>query len=275
MEVVPLDGALGCEVRGVDVSKPLDDVQAAALKNAFLEHGVMLLRGQKVDEAAFVRFSRYIGDEESYASTLSAYAPQGWPQIQVLSNMEKGGKAVGVKGAGQYWHTDRSYVRAPAWATVLHALVVPHDDTGTPLGDTVFSDCVAALAALPDELRRTLSTLSAWHEYVFRFSARNDSLPGLAHPVVIRHPLTGKEILYVNAGFTHRIVELPEDEGRALLETLYAHVADPRFTYRHSWKVGDLLVWDNYSTQHLATGDYGPDQSRLMWRTVVKGFPVH
>ena len=99
-------------------------------------------------------------------------------------------------------------------------------------------------------------------------------MPGLAHPVIIRHPLSGKEILYVNAGFTHRINELPDAESKALLDSLYAHVADERFLYRHSWKVGDVLIWDNYSTQHLASSDYGPDQHRMMWRTVVKGFPI-
>ncbi|MGD9943809.1 MAG: TauD/TfdA dioxygenase family protein [Burkholderiaceae bacterium] len=274
MEVIPMDAGLGCEVRDVDLSRPLAQQQIDALRQAFVDHGVMVVRGQQLDEAQMVAFSRYFGPEESYQSTLSQYLRPGFPQIQVLSNIVENGRPLGVRDAGQYWHTDRSYVTHPAWSSILYSLRIPRDDTGRPLGDTVFSNMVAAYHALPAERQAQLSKLSAWHEYVFRFSEKNDSLPGLAQPIVIAHPITGKPCLYVNKGFTRHIVGMSEADSEQLLEELYAHVARDEFLYRHHWREGDVLMWDNFSTQHCAISDYGPETPRLMWRTVVKGFPV-
>ncbi len=274
MEIKQLNAVIGCEVHGIDLSQPLSEENVRRIKQAFLDHGVLIVRNQALNEAQFIDFAHHIGPHESYESTLSEFLKPDYPDILVLSNIVENGRKLGVQDAGQYWHTDRSYVACPAWSSILHAKRIPHDENGRPLGDTMFSSSVAAFAALPASERERLESLSAWHEYVFRFSKPNDSLPGVAHPVVLTHPATGAKCLYVNAGFTQKILGIPEEESKALLESLYTHAAREEFVYRHKWCPGDVLMWDNYSTQHQAVKDYWPDQPRLMWRTTIKGFPL-
>ena len=274
MELKPTGAALGVEVTGVDLRVPLPEPDRRAMREALLRNGVLFVRGQQLDESQFVRFARNFGDIEIYDSTLSKFLLPNQPEIIVLSNIEKDGKPIGVVDAGTYWHTDRSYVATPAWSSSLYALEVPHANDGTPLGDTEYSNMTAAYLALPPAKRERLATLFAWHEYVFRFSEKNASMPGVRQPVVLNHPVTKAPCLYVNKGFTHRILDLPDDEAAALLEELFEHAKQPEFIYRHRWQVGDLLMWDNYSTQHRATGGYALPQRRHMWRTTIQGFPL-
>lgn len=275
MKFMSTGAALGAELVGADLRNPLTAEQQEQVRQALARHGVIFARNQMLSESEFVRFARSFGEIESYASTLQNFILPDHPEILVLSNIERDGKPVGVKDAGSYWHTDRSYVENPAWTSCLMAKEVPHDDSGHPLGDTEFASMTAALEALQHDIRQRVEGLHAWHEYVFRFSEKNESMPGVAHPIVLKHPLTGQPCLYVNRGFTHRVVELDEEEGAELLQLLYAHAEQKRFTYRHKWQVGDVLLWDNYATQHNATGGYGPHQRRLMWRTTVKGPKLH
>jgi len=274
MELKPTGAALGAEITGADLTRPLSETDRARLRDGLARHGVLFARGQDLDPAQVVQFARNFGEIERYDSTLSKYLLPEQPEIIVLSNIERDGKAIGVVDAGTYWHTDRSYVAKPAWSSCLYAVEVPRADDGTPLGDTEFSSMTAAYEALPAAERERLKTLYAWHEYVFRFSEKNESMPGVRQPVVLEHPLTGAPCLYVNKGFTHRILDLPEEEGAALIEKLFEHVKKPEFIYRHQWKAGDLLLWDNYSTQHRATGGYTLPQRRHMWRTTIQGFPL-
>lgn len=274
MEIRKLTPTVGCEVSGIDLSRPLDAPTIEKLKNAFVEHGVLIMRGQHLDERQFIDFARGFGPLESYESTLSQYLMPQHPDILVLSNMMENGRQVGVQDAGQYWHTDRSYVAQPAWSSVLHAKRIPHDENGKPLGGTLFSSMVGAVDMLDGELRKKLEKLSVLHEYVFRFSKPNDSMPAATHPLILEHPLTKKPCLYVNAGFTKKILGMAEEESKALLESLYAHITSESLVYRHEWQEGDLLMWDNYSTQHRAVNDYKPGQDRLMWRTTIQGFPL-
>jgi taurine dioxygenase len=274
MELKLTGAALGAEIVGLDLAVPLPTNEREQLRDALARHGVLFVRGQHLAPSQFVQFARNFGEIERYDSTLSQYLLPGQPEIIVLSNIEKDGKPIGVVDAGTYWHTDRSYVAKPAWSSCLYAVEVPHAEDGTPLGDTEFSSTTAAYEALPASDCEALERLSAWHEYVFRFSERNESMPGVSHPVVLAHPLTGARCLYVNQGFTHHILDLPEDESTRLIERLFEHVRQPQFVYRHRWKVGDLLLWDNYSTQHRATGGYKLPQRRHMWRTTIQGFAL-
>jgi taurine dioxygenase len=132
----------------------------------------------------------------------------------------------------------------------------------------------SAYQAMSDSQKEHLSKLSAWHEYVFRFTEKNASMPGVQHPVILKHPVTQAPCLYVNQGFTHRIIGLSDEESRRLLEELFEHARRDEFIYRHRWQVGDLLFWDNYGTQHRATGGYQLPQRRHMWRTTIQGFPL-
>ena len=274
MKIRQLTMAIGAEVEGLDLREPIAPPDFAKIRQAFIDHGVLIVRGQDLDADQFIRFARCFGPDESYGSTLSEFLLPGHPEIISLSNIIENGRRLGVQDAGQYWHTDRSYVQQPAWSSMLYSRRVPHDDKGEPLGDTQFASTIAALAALPPDERARLGKLQAWHEYVFRFTKPNDSMPGVAHPIVLHHPLSGAACLYVNAGFTQRVIGLSPDESKALLERLYAHTARDEFVYRHKWRVGDVLMWDNYSTVHNAVSDYGPHQHRLMWRTTIKGIPL-
>lgn len=274
MEIRALDAPFGCEVVGVDLSRPLPDEAAQRIRQEFLKHGLLIIRNQHLNERQFVDYGRHFGSYESYESTLSEYLKPDYPDILVLSNIVENGRKLGVQDAGQYWHTDRSYVARPAWASILHSIRVPRGDNGEPLGDTLFSSSIAAFAALPAGEQARLRKLSALHRYVFRFSKPNDSMPEVVHPVVLSHPVTGAPCLYVNAGFTHSLVGMPAEESEALLSALYEHVKRDEFTYRHRWEVGDVLMWDNYSTQHCAVSNYTPQQPRLLWRTTLEGFAL-
>jgi taurine dioxygenase len=274
MKLVPTGAALGVEATEVDLREPLGEADRAALRGALLSHGVVFLRGQKLSARQFVDAARIFGEIEMYDSTLKKFLLPEQPEVIVLSNIVEDGKPIGIVDAGTYWHTDRSYVKKPAWSSCLHALEVPHAEDGTPLGDTEFASMPKAYAGLDPALKERLRGLSAWHEYVFRFSEKNDAMPGVTHPIVLEHPVTKQACLYVNKGFTHRIPDLQGDEGKALLEQLFEHAHQPEFIYRHRWQVGDVLLWDNYSTQHNATGGYALPQRRHMWRTTIQGFAL-
>lgn len=276
MEFRSTGGGVGMEVLGADFRHPPTERERQALREALPDAGFLLIRGQHLDERQFVDFAKSFGEIEPYGSTMKRFLLKDHPDILVLSNIvDAQGEPVGVADAGSYWHTDRSYVPKPAWASCLLAREVPRADDGTPLGDTEFASMTAAAQALEPGLRRRLEGLSAWHEYVFRFTERNDSMPGVQHPVILSHPLTGKPCLYVNKGFTHRLLGVPASESDALLEQLYEHARRAEFIHRHRWQEGDLLLWDNYSTQHRATGGYALPQRRLMWRTTIQGFALH
>jgi taurine dioxygenase len=272
MKITTMDAALGAEITDLDLTT-LTSTEFERIKETLLQRGVVVVRGQTLSPTQYVEFARRFGDIEQY-DHLSEFFLPGNPEIIVLSNIVKEGRKIGVGEGGQYWHTDRSYVAKPAWLSVLHAITVPHDQSGKPLGETHFASMTAALSALPEPERGRAETLSAWHQYVYRFTQRDQKMEGISHPIALQHPLTGEKCLYVNKGFTHRVVGLDDTESADLLESLYAHAVKEEFVYRHQWKVGDVLFWDNYSTQHCAIGNYGPDTPRLMWRTTVQGFPL-
>ncbi|MGE0802466.1 MAG: TauD/TfdA dioxygenase family protein [Lautropia sp.] len=273
MEIRKLSAALGAEVVGADLRRPLAKADFARVREAFLDHSVLVFRGQDLTPAQLVTFSEQWGPSESYRATLGDIVMKDHPVI-VLSNIIENGKPLGGQDAGRYWHTDGSYVRKPAWFSALYAREVPRGDDGRPLGDTRFASMAAALEALPREDQERLSRLTALHKYVYRYTRRDTQLEGVSHPMILTHPVTGRRGIYVNAGFTDSVEGLPEEEGRKLLGRIYEHVEHPDFGYRHRWAVGDVVMWDNYITQHRATGDFGPDRRRLMWRTTIQGFDL-
>jgi taurine dioxygenase len=274
LQLKSTDRALGMEIEGLDLRQPLSASDSATLKDAVLRHHVVFLRNQHLDSQGFVDFARSLGEIESYESTLQQYLLPKQPEVIVLSNIEENGKAIGVVDAGSFWHTDRSYVKKPAWLSVLYALEVPYAEDGTPVGDTEFASMTAAVKAMPPAKRERLERLFAEHQYVFRWSKDNGSMPPVRHPVILKHPVSKVPCLFVNGGFTHRILDLPEAESRELLDELFAYATQRDFVYRHQWKAGDVLLWDNYATQHLATGGYKLPQRRHLWRTTIQGFEL-
>jgi taurine dioxygenase len=210
------------------------------------------------------------------------YLLPNYPEILLISNIkDENGEHIGLADAGFTWHTDVSYLKKPSRCSLLYAKEVPHRD-GKALGDTLFTNTIAAYEALPEIMKRRLVGLKAIHRYSERRRAPNsprpkltkqqlDDTPDVAHPIVRTHPWTGRKSLYVTAGECIGIEGLPHDEGIALIEELHAHCLRPEFQYRHKWQVGDLLMWDNAASMHIAICDYELPERRLMHRTTVAG----
>ncbi len=275
--------ALGARIEGLDVSRALDGSTFSALENTFHRYGVVTIGDQRLTDEELIDFSRRFGELEINVAT-SFHHPR-YPELTILSNIKKDGKNIGSADAGQGWHTDMSYNAVPARASILYAIQVPHDGN-RPLGDTLFANMYVAYGALPDDVRGRVDHLAAEHDfskfYNYMIEEKRSERPPLTegqrqrkppavHPMVVRHPFTGRKCLYANPGYTTRILDVPEIESRELLEFLFKFQTEPRFTYRHKWRVGDLLIWDNVATIHMATGGYGPHQHRRMHRAQVLG----
>ena len=275
MEIKRLSPTSGAEILGVDLSKPLPAYELQKVKDALCQDGIVLFRDQKLDPGQLVAFTNQMGPSEPYTSIIPEYVLPGFPDIISISNViGDDGKKVGVEKAGQYWHTDGSYLDRPAWASVLYSLEVPHTPEGEPLGNTLFANMAAAYDALPEDKKQQMEGLTAFHQYVHRFNKQKEGSvpPHATRPVILKHPVTGKKLIYVNRGFTHRILGMEEKAAAELFDWLCDYATQEQFRYTHRWKVGDLVMWDNYCSQHFAVPDYG-DLRRRMWRTTVRGFP--
>jgi taurine dioxygenase len=287
MQATRLGEHLGARISGVDLAA-LDEDGFRAIEAAFHEHGVIAISDQRgLDEPGLIAFSRRFGELE--LNVASSFRHPDHPPINILSNKKRpDGSNLGSNDAGQGWHTDMSYNATPARASILHALEVPMRD-GEPLGDTLFAGMSAAWEALPAPLKARVEGRSAVHhfakfyDYMIRekgstrpplTAAQQAEKPPVVHPMALRHPWTGRTCLYADPGYTVRVVGLPEAESAALLEELFAFETRPEFQYRHRWRVGDVLIWDNVATIHMATGGYGEETPRLMLRCQVLGDPV-
>lgn len=278
LEVRPLGTALGAEFHDIDLAMCVEDAVFQQIQAAFLDHSVLVFRGQSLDPAEQLAFSERFGEPEQHV--LKQFALPDHPNVFVVSNVMENGKPKGAVRAGQFWHSDLSYMERPTLASMLHAKEVP--EVG---GDTMFASMYAAYEGLSNTMRRMLDGLRAVHDYTYayeryfsRFSDRPplteaeiSLVPPVEHPVVRTHPGTGRKALYVNPGFTRRIVGLSEAESDALLNFLFAHATQPAYVYRHVWRRGDLVVWDNRSTLHCAIADYNMGERRHMHRTSVRG----
>lgn len=282
LPIHPFEAALGAEVRGIDLSSDIDAATFEQIKAAWNQYSVLLFREQKISPADQVRFTRRFGELEIH--WLDEWIHPEHPEILFISNLVENGRHIGVYNAGHYWHSDLSYMAEPSRGSFLYAIEIP-ERNGEPLGDTLFTSTAAAYDALPKVMKKRIEGLSA----AFSVANRNAKLnaagdrgatqteeqrgktPETVHKVVRTHPVTGRKCIYVNEGHTSRIVGLPEEESRALMAELCVHVTRPEFVYRHRWRVGDLLMWDNVPTQHVATFDYQLPQRRHLHRTTIKG----
>lgn len=272
--------ALGAEIQGVDLSRPVDGKTIAEIDRLWLKHEVIYFRGQNLTPEDHIRVSEHLGPVEVHVRT-DCCRP-GYPKVFVVSNIFENGKPIGAGDAGTIWHSDGCCYDKPSRGSLLYARLVPVKD-GVALGDTMFSSMTQAYEALPDDMKHRLSGMKAINSYVKGYSrprktgpipplteAQKSKVPDLEIPVVRKHPFTGKPCLFVNEGYTTRIVGVPDSESRSLLDYLFHHVTRPEFIYRHQWREGDLLAWDNCATQHCAIMDY-PPLLRRMERTTITG----
>ena len=279
--VRPTGAALGAEICDVDLSREPDDQSFRTIRDALLEHEVIFFRNQKLTPEQHIAFSRRFGELEHHVR-LDRCRP-GYPELFVVSNILENGKPIGSQDAGYFWHSDLCYAAEPSLGSLLYAREVPMEN-GEPKGDTLFSSMTRAYETLPEETKRKLEGRKAVNSYIHGYARPRKSgerpqltaeqrakTPDIEHPTVRRHPVTGRKCLFVNEGYTSRIVGMEERESEALLSELFDHIKKPELVYRHKWQVGDLLFWDNCSTQHQAIGDYELPQRRLMERTTICG----
>jgi len=277
LEIRAFDAPLGAEVLGLDLSRPLSDSDFARLHRAHLDHHVLVFRDQRITPEQQVTFSRRFGPLQIHV--LRQFQLTGHPEVLVVSNIKENGQPVGLGDAGHFWHSDLSYKETPSLGSLLHAQELPSEG-----GDTLFSNMHLLWDTLPAELRRAVEGRRAEHTYLAKYAElqrRSPWRPNLTaeqvaevkpviHPVIRTHPETGRKALFVSEHFTTRILDIPEDESRALLAALFEHVARPANIYRHVWREHDMVFWDNRSVQHLATGC--PDHlRRKLYRTTIEG----
>ncbi len=274
IEIHPSTGAVGAEFRNIDLAALRDD-DVDTVRQTLFDRGVVFFRDQHLTPEQHVAAAERFGPIDINRFFKHA---DGYPMIaEVRKEPEQ------KTNIGGGWHTDHSYDQAPALGSMLYALEVPPSG-----GDTLFASMYAAYDALSDGLKRTLEGLRAEHSsrHVFganRHKPGNDlqgrvGNPELAtqdavHPVVIRHPGSGRKALYVNPGFTLRFEGWTDDESRPLLEFLYRHAQRPEFCCRFQWAEGSVAFWDNRATWHYAVNDYHGAR-RLMHRITIGGEPL-
>ena len=277
--VTKIGAACGAEIV-CDLAQDIDEATFREIEAAFHDNIVVFFRRQNLSNERHIEFSRRFGELEVHI--VKKYLLPGYPEILLISNIrDERGEHIGLADAGFTWHSDTSYRRRPSRCSLLYAKEVPQRG-GQPLGDTVFANAIAAYEALPEGMKKRLAGLKAIHRYSARrrvadsprpklTQAQLDETPDIAHPIVRTHPYTGRKSLYVTAGECVGIEGMPEEEGVDLIAELDAHCVRPEFLYRHKWQVGDLLMWDNTSSMHLAICNYALPERRLMHRTTVIG----
>ncbi len=268
---------LGAEVLGLDLGRPLGEEDFRRLHRAHLDHHVLVFRDQSITPAEQVAFSRRFGPLQIHV--LRQFQLPEQEEVLVISNIRENGQPIGLGDAGHFWHSDLSYKAVPSLGSMLHAQELPLDG-----GDTLFANQHAAYDALPERLKREIEDLQAEHSYLAKYEelrqrnpwrpkltqAQIDEVVPAVHKVVRTHPETGRRALFVSEHFTTRIVGLPEERSRALLDELFAHSTRPEFVYRHQWQPKDMVFWDNRSLMHLATA-FPQDQRRKLYRTTIEG----
>jgi taurine dioxygenase len=274
--VTPTGAALGAEIGGLDL-RSIRDADFAGLYRAWLDHSVLLIRGQMMTDDHLIAFSRRFGELD--------FAPiqengrrfvDGHPEIYVVSNVIENGVAIGSLGAGEaVWHTDMSYLEDPPKASMLYAIEVPPAG-----GNTGFTSMYRAYDLLPDEMKRRLSGLRVKHDgtynsggYVRQGVTPTDDpreSPGTYHPIVCTHPETGRKCLYLGRRRNAYLEGLGLAESEALLDEVWRFATRDELTWYNVWRVGDLVLWDNRCTMHRRD-PFDAESRRVMHRTQMKG----
>ena len=281
-EVNKLSDTGAGEVLRLDCSKPLEADVLSALKRVLLDHPITVIRDQTLTAPQQAAFSRQLGDLEP--QDRKTYCHPDAPDVLILSNeLRPDGTAVGIVDAGDYWHSDSSHLEEPCRSTVLYAVRNPK--TG---GDTEFCNMYQVYDALPEAVKRRIAgrygihhisktknprvTISAARtDAAAYYKERERATKDMVQPIVRTHPETGRQALYVSPRFTIGIADMPDEEAQPLLDTLFAAMLEPRFHYRHKWRNGDLVIWDNRCLNHLAGGGYSLPDIRRMHRTTIRG----
>jgi taurine dioxygenase len=275
LEVVALTKHIGAEIRGVDLRDMLDAATIQDIHRAWLDHLVLVFRGQRFSQEDLIRATGYFG-EIGPLSRPQKYFPKGYakllPNIMLISNIRENGETIGALPDGEmHFHHDMIHGELPHNGTLLYSVEIPSHG-----GDTLFASGYAAYDTLDPTVRQRLEDRKALNHYNYGTTIRGDTSNAVeafgeaVHPVFRTHDETGRKAVYVDRLMTMKVVDMPQAESDELLNAVFDHSERDELVYRHIWRVGDLLVWDNRCSAH-ARDDFPSDQRRLMWRTTVKG----
>ncbi|MEM6498071.1 MAG: TauD/TfdA family dioxygenase [Pseudomonadota bacterium] len=274
LEVIPLSHALGAEVRGVDLAQALDEATVETILDIWNEHHILLFRRHTLSPQQLVSFAGQFGSLDRHDAT-PFYRMNDVPELMQITNREIGGKPSETRNTGRNWHSDYSYTDHPAAASMLYCGERPAVG-----GDTMFCNMVLAYDSLSDGFKKLIKDQHAVYDFSLtagvneRDPAKTAELrklnPPIAHPAVRQHPRSGKEALYVSERVSH-FHGLTSAESKPLIEQLCAHATRPENVYRHRWEVGDIVLWDNRTTMHVALADFDQTQPRYMLRATLLG----
>jgi taurine dioxygenase len=273
LTISELKPGFGAEIQGVDLATAGDRDRSAVVAE-FHRSGAIVLHDQALTPEQFTSFGRAFGPLEGH--TLQDFTLPGFPHIYVLSNRLENGRPIGAHNDGIGWHTDYGFKAEPVMCTMLYAITVPPEGS-----DTLLADQCAAYAALPDEKRTRIDGLKMIHSYEYLMTSREYNRhaltpeikaanPDVIHPLVRTHPADGRKALWVSGG-TRGFVGMDQQESFALIDELTEFVTQEQFVYRHKWRKGDILVWDNRCTLHTGTLFDDTRYIREMHRMWVKG----
>jgi len=268
------------QIDGADISRPLDDATWADIRAAFEEHSVLVFRGRTLDDEAQIAFSHRFGSLEVTRSMNPAagtpFARQSNLDIKTGEFIPTDDRRMIYQLANMLWHSDSSFKPVPALCSLLSARIIPPEG-----GATEFASTRCAYPALPEDMKRRVAGAIAVHDFSwsrdqirpgFFTAEERPTYPPVRHPLVRTNPVNGRQGLFLGAHASH-IESMPVEDGRALLKALLDHVTQPQFRYRHEWKEGDLVVWDNRCVLHRATPYDSARYKRLLQRTTVSGDP--
>jgi taurine dioxygenase len=263
----------GAEISGLDLTQPVDDATRAELNGLFAKHAVLIFRDQPLTPPQFMQAAEIFGslmDQQIKKFVLPDYPLVGCNSTKDLPR--KNGK---LQVRGENYHTDHSNDLAPPKATSLMAVQIPSYG-----GDTQFVDVRRAYDDLSDAQKTALQHLRSRHVHESSRSPRSFAklspedmakIPHTEQPLVITHPISGRPALYLNTGRMEGIEGMAADEGFALIDALYQHATQAKYEYRHQWRVGDMVIWDNRSVMHQANADYDPEEYRYLYRVMLRG----
>ena len=278
LKLRPLSYSLGAEVCDIDVSRNMAEEEFGEIYRAFLDHGILLFRNQRITREQHIDFSRRFGELDKHDALPRDRHPQ-YPELLMVTNEPKpDGSPSDSKYTGRQWHSDMSFTLVPSLGSLLRCVNAP------PVGgDTLFANMYVAYDALSDGMKKLLEGLHGIHLSGTRKIANDNTgvtraveqkrlNPPVAQPVLRVHPETGRKALYIGEK-VGRFDNMTAEESRPLIDYLCRHATRPEFVYRHNWRENDIVVWDNRCTMHCALGDFDETKLRHLERTTVLGTP--
>ena len=273
-----LSHALGAEVCGIDIARPMSETEFGDIYDAFLAYGILLFRNQNVTREQHIEFSRRFGELDRHDALPRDRHPAYPELLRVTNEPNPDGTPSDTRYTGRQWHSDMSFTPCPALGSLLRCFAVP--DVG---GDTLFASMYMAYETLSDGMKKLIADLHGIHMSgtrkiantatgISRAEEQRRINPPVAQPVMRVHPETGRKALYLGEK-VKRFDGMTEEESRPLIDYLNCHATRPEFVYRHAWRANDIVVWDNRCTMHQALGDFDETQLRHLERTTVLGTP--